>query len=124
MGESPVSVSAALPAPLGVVRETGTVALTAGPQFDVRGPNLRGGTRIDAHEFDLPNFSQRPEMQAVCGGTIEAAFRYVTASGRLRVERRAAEFADRRRGPVRRAGRPSQAHALEPVPRATGRQRA
>ena len=76
VAESSVSVTAALPTPLGVVRETGTVALTAGTQFEVRGPNLPGGTRIDAREFDLPNFSQRPELQAFCAGTIEAAFRY------------------------------------------------
>ena len=83
VGESPVSVSAALPAPLGVVRETGTVALTAGPQFEVRGPNLPSSTRIDAREFDLPNFSQRPDMQAFCAGTIDAAFRYVTHPARF-----------------------------------------
>ena len=93
VGEAPVSVSAALPAPLGVVRETGTVALTAGPQFDVRGPNLAGGTRIDAREFDLPNFSQRPELQPVCGGTIEAAFRYAAhpAGFELSVARRSSQ---------------------------------
>jgi hypothetical protein len=93
VGESPVSVSAVLPAPLGVVRETGTVALTAGSQFDVRGPNLPGGTRIDAREFDLPHFSQRPEVQPICGGTIEAGFRYAAhpAGFELSVARRSSQ---------------------------------
>jgi hypothetical protein len=93
VGESSVSVSAALPAPLGVVRETGTVALTAGPQFDVRGPNFPSGTRIDAREFDLPNFSRRPELQPTCGGTIEAAFRYSAhpAGFELSVARRSSQ---------------------------------
>jgi hypothetical protein len=77
VGETPLAVSAALPAPLGVVRETGRVALTAGSQFDVRGPNLPGAMRIESREFDLPDFSTNPELQAACRGTVEAAFRYV-----------------------------------------------
>jgi hypothetical protein len=77
IGESPLSVATMLPAPLDVVRETGTVAIAAGPQFDVRAVNLRGATRIAAPEFNLPEFSQSPEFQVFCGVPIEAAFRYV-----------------------------------------------
>jgi hypothetical protein len=77
VGESPLAVSAALPAPLDVVRQTGMVAVTAGPQFDLRAPNLPGATRIDAREFDLPELAQNSELNLPHGLVIEAAFRYV-----------------------------------------------
>ena len=77
VGESPLAVSAALPAPLDVVRQTGMVAVTAGPQLDLRAPNLRGATRIDAREFDLPELAQNSELNLPHGLVIEAAFRYV-----------------------------------------------
>ncbi|HET6323550.1 MAG TPA: hypothetical protein VFG04_02525, partial [Planctomycetaceae bacterium] len=77
VAESPLPIAAALPAALGVVRETGMVALAAGPQFDVRTPNLRGATRIDPREFNLAEFCQTPELQPLSGSPIEAAFRYV-----------------------------------------------
>jgi hypothetical protein len=76
LGEAPTPVIAALPSPLEVVRETGIVALMAGPQFDVRTPALAGATQIDAREFDLAEFVASPALQAFRGRAIEAAFRY------------------------------------------------
>ncbi len=72
----PVPVSVGLPAPLGVVRETGVVALWAGSQFDVRGPNLPGGTRVGVREFPLATFDQAGASATDEPGMFEAAFRY------------------------------------------------
>ncbi len=76
VNQSSVPVSVGLPAPLGVVRETGIIALWAGSQFDVRGPNLPGGTRVDAREFPLATFDQVGTSATNERGMFEAAFRY------------------------------------------------
>jgi hypothetical protein len=78
LGESAQPVALVLPAPIDVVRETGAVALTAGPQFDIRSPNLPGATRIEAREFDLSEFGNRADDPMKPGDLIEAAFRYVS----------------------------------------------
>jgi hypothetical protein len=76
VNQSSVPVSVGLPAPLGVVRETGIIALWAGSQFDVRGSNLPGGTRVDAREFPLATFDQAGMSATAEPGMFEAAFRY------------------------------------------------
>ncbi|HXY33929.1 MAG TPA: hypothetical protein VEI07_06850 [Planctomycetaceae bacterium] len=93
VGESPLALAAVLPPPRDVVHETGLVALSAGSQFEVRGPNLPGAARIDASEFNLAEFTGGSERQVPREATIEAAFRYAgrPASFETTISRRSSQ---------------------------------
>ncbi len=98
VAETAAAISVALPAPQGVVRETGIVTLWAASQFDVRSPNLPGGIRVDAREFplstfDTATFEQAGETAGREGGAFEAAFRYTSHPAALAftVARRSAQ---------------------------------
>jgi hypothetical protein len=78
IGESLSSISSGLPEALGTVRQSGTVALAIGPQFDARTPSVPGATQIDPREFDLPGFYTTGGLQSGPPEPIEAAFRYAS----------------------------------------------